>query len=150
MDIEAASRLRTVIARLARDLNATATSQGLTPTQLSILALVSGQGPIGLAELTRREGLHPSLVSRTVSALLRRGMVQRTPDPADHRTALISSTGAGDETYRKVREDRAVIISRCLAGMPAAAQARVVAALADLEQLSLEVRAAASGARLAG
>ncbi len=56
VDAEAVTRFRAVIGRLARDLNATATDEGLTPTQASVLGLVASRGPIGLAELNELEG----------------------------------------------------------------------------------------------
>ena len=48
MDDDGVTRLRRVIARLARQLNSSATGQGLTPSQASVLALVVARGPVSL------------------------------------------------------------------------------------------------------
>ena len=50
-DTETLSKLRGVISKLARELNATATDEGLTPTQASVLGLITFRGPLGLTEL---------------------------------------------------------------------------------------------------
>ena len=41
MDVELVARLRGVISKLARQLNATSTTEGLTPTQYSVLGLIA-------------------------------------------------------------------------------------------------------------
>src|SRR6201996_4916497 len=73
MDVEQVTRLRSVISRLARQLNDTSTDEGLTPTQYSVLGLVRNRGPLGLAELASLEGLNPTMLSRVVKVLDERG-----------------------------------------------------------------------------
>jgi DNA-binding MarR family transcriptional regulator len=147
MDAEAAIRLRGVIARLARDLNATATDEGLTPTQSSVLGLVMGRGPIGAAELTELEGLNPTLLSRVVGQLVELGLVQRSPDPADLRTIKVSITEPGAEVHTRIRDARAQIISSCMERLPGASLRKVLAALPALEQLAAELRVTAAAVR---
>jgi DNA-binding MarR family transcriptional regulator len=140
VDADAVIRFRNVVGRLARDLNATATDEGLTPTQASVLGLVTKRGPIGLAELTELEGLNPTMVSRVVSKLDDLGLIERIPDPADLRTANISATAEGHVTQQRVRDARADIISACMNRLPKQSLAALVAALPALEELSVELR----------
>ena len=51
MDAQAVARLRGVIARLSRQLNASATHEGLTPSQASALGLIDWRGELSLTEL---------------------------------------------------------------------------------------------------
>ncbi|HEY3924265.1 MAG TPA: MarR family transcriptional regulator [Acidothermaceae bacterium] len=145
MDAKTVTRLRTVIGRLARDLNATATNEGLTPTQASVLGLVSGRGPIGLAELNELEGLNPTLLSRVVSKLEELGLIERVPDPADLRTANVAVTTAGQSVHERIRDARADIISDCMTRLPKRSVSSLIAALPALEELSAQVRLTAAG-----
>ena len=85
LDVESATQLRGVVMRIARRLNASATSEGLTPTQASVLGLIAARGPLGLAQLAELEGLNPTMLSRVIGALTSAGLIVRTPDPADLR-----------------------------------------------------------------
>ncbi|MDT7600333.1 MAG: hypothetical protein QOK26_2410, partial [Pseudonocardiales bacterium] len=77
MDVELVARLRGVISKLARQLNATSTDEGLTPTQYSVLGLIAVRGPLGLTELTELEGLNPTMLSRVVRKLDDEGLISR-------------------------------------------------------------------------
>src|SRR4029077_18312507 len=55
MDNETVIRLRRVVLKLARQLNAASREEGLTPTQASVLGIATMRGPLSLAELTEIE-----------------------------------------------------------------------------------------------
>jgi hypothetical protein len=63
IDPDDVARLRAVIGRLSRLLNASVADVGLTPTQLSVLGSVVRRGPIGVGELRGRPD-HPGDRSR--------------------------------------------------------------------------------------
>jgi DNA-binding MarR family transcriptional regulator len=111
MDADGVTRLRGIIARLARQLNASSTREGLTPSQASVLALVVHRGPLSLAELADLEGLNPTMLSRVVGRLLELELVRRIPDPADLRSASVVSTPAGQEIDCLVKAQRAAVVS---------------------------------------
>ncbi len=94
-DTETLSKLRGVISKLARELNATATGEGLTPTQASVLGLIAFRGPLGLTELAQLEGLNPTMLSRVVGKLTELGLIQRDPNPDDLRAIQVEATDAG-------------------------------------------------------
>jgi DNA-binding MarR family transcriptional regulator len=60
-----------------------------------VLIVIRGHGPLRLTELADRAGLDVSTVSRHVSNLVERGLVERTPDPEDARAQLLAITDAG-------------------------------------------------------
>src|SRR5260370_27566209 len=95
MDADGVTRLRGVIARLARQLNASSTSEGLTPSQASVLGLVVFRGPLSLDELADLEGLNPTMLSRVVGRLQELELIRRIPAPADLRSASAISTPDG-------------------------------------------------------
>ena len=81
MDDAAAIRLRRVISKLARELNASSTGAGLTPSQASVLGLIVARGPIGLGELSELERLNPTMLSRVIGKLYSAGLIVRSPIP---------------------------------------------------------------------
>src|SRR6059058_904640 len=88
-------RLRQALTRLARRLRAGDSAVGLTPTQASLLATLARTGPTGLTDLARREGIHPTQLSRSVRSLESRGLVQRRVDTTDRRAASVEATPEG-------------------------------------------------------
>ena len=95
MDDETVIRLRRVVLRLARHLNAASVGEGLTPTQASVLGIVTNRGPLGLTELTEIEGLNPTMLSRVVGKLDSFGLIRRLRDPDDFRAARVEVTPEG-------------------------------------------------------
>src|SRR5580698_11259828 len=77
MEEESVIRLRRVVLRLARQLNAASVGEGLTPTQASVLGIVTNRGPLGLTDLTEIEGLNPTMLSRVVGKLDSFGLIRR-------------------------------------------------------------------------
>lgn len=140
MDAEAVTRLRRVIGRLARLLNASSSSEGLTPTQASVLGIVAFHGPIGLAEVIEIEGLNPTMVSRVVSKLDTDGLVRRQPDPADQRVVQLDATDAGRQTHQRVLEARTDTVAKILDGLSPDVSDALVEALPALEALAKGLR----------
>ena len=142
MDEESVIRLRRVILRLARQLNAASVGEGLTPTQASVLGIVTNRGPLGLTELTDIEGLNPTMLSRVVGKLDSFGLIRRLRDPDDFRAARVEVTPEGKQAYQRIAAERAAIVSERVAGLPPEQEAALVAALPALENLAEDLRAA--------
>ena len=147
LDTESLARLRSVIARMARQLNATATAEGLTPTQASVLSIVSARGPMGLAALNELEGLNPTMLSRIVGKLDELGLISRRPDPEDLRAVLVEATPEGIGMFERVRALRTAALAECLEQLDDALVDRLVAALPSLEALTEELRLSGAQAR---
>lgn len=140
MDAEAVTRLRRVIGRLARLFNASSSSEGLTPTQASVLGLVAHRGPVGLAELTELEGLNPTMVSRVVSRLDADGLVRRLTDPADQRVVQLEATDTGRQTHERIIAARIRTVATILDDLSPDVSAALVQALPALEALAEGLR----------
>lgn len=142
MDDDTVARLRRIIGRLARRLNVSATEEGLTPSQASVLALVDGHGTLSLAQLAALEGLNPTMVSRVIGRLDELDLIRRTPDPADLRAASVEITAHGTKTNARIKAQRAAVVSACIARLPARQVSALVGALPALEALADELQRA--------
>jgi DNA-binding MarR family transcriptional regulator len=139
VDTEDAVRLRRAIGRLARQLNTSATDEGLTPTQASVLALIVGHGPVGLPELVRLEHINPTMLSRVVGRLGELGLIDRSPDPDDLRAAMVQVTEQGHAVHARIKEQRAEAMSRAASNLPPAEQRALIKALDALDHLAQEL-----------
>lgn len=101
------TRLREGFERIAlvlrADLWAAAGQAGLNPTQAQVLGLLAGR-PAGLRarEIAAHLGVSPPSVADTLAALERKGLVTRTPDPADARASVVRTTDAGMDAGRAI------------------------------------------------
>ena len=92
---EASARLRAVIGRLARRLRPTVAGSGLTPSQTSVLFTVVKLGPIRLSDLAQIEDINPTMLSRIAAILADGGLITRSADPSDRRSAFVEASAAG-------------------------------------------------------
>jgi DNA-binding MarR family transcriptional regulator len=81
MDEESVIRLRNAIMRTGRRLRTTASEEGLTATQSSVLATLVRQGPTGAGELAAAEAVNPTMLSRVLAHLEEAGLATRAPSP---------------------------------------------------------------------
>jgi DNA-binding MarR family transcriptional regulator len=102
---ELASRLRMVVARLARRLRREEPS-GLSQSLLSALATVERHGPLTVGALAATEQVAPPSMTRAVGALAEAGLVERVPDPDDRRVAWVATTDEGKTLLRRSRRVR--------------------------------------------
>jgi DNA-binding MarR family transcriptional regulator len=140
MDVDVVARLRGVIGRLARQLNDTSTGEGLTPTQYSVLGLVRGRGPLGLADLAELEGLNPARLSRVIRVLDDSGLIRRRPDPSDLRAARVEITPDGELVHERIREHRTRVLSECLGRLPPETADVLLSAVPAMEALAEAVK----------
>lgn len=138
VETDTAQRLRIVLGRLARVLRATEASLAadLTPTRVAVLLNTVRNGPIRLSDVAEQEGLNPTLLSRTVAHLAQDGLVTRTADEADRRSAWLDATPAGRDLAERIRAERTRAVEVALSELPSADRARIEAALPVLEELS--------------
>lgn len=140
MNAEDAVRLRRAIARVARQLNTSATDEGLTPTQASVLALIVGHGPVGLPELVRLEHLNPTMLSRVLGRLDELGLIDRSPDPDDLRSVSVSATASGRKVHTRIKAQRAEAVSNAASRLSEGEQHALIDALDALDHLADELK----------
>jgi DNA-binding MarR family transcriptional regulator len=109
----------------------------LTLNQVAVLGRIAVQGPITPREVAEQTRMTPQSLTRPLAALEERGLVRRTPDPADRRAALLQVTREGRAALRAEMAPR----TRWLAG--------AVAQLCTEEERRTLVEAAAIMQRLA-
>jgi DNA-binding MarR family transcriptional regulator len=111
---ERAVHLRTAIVRMARRLRqeAAAETTGLTPTSVAALATIERHGPLTPSEIAEIERVKRPTITRTLGCLEREGLIDRAPDPADGRSALVSVNAAGRERLRRLRGRKNAYLAR--------------------------------------
>lgn len=139
IDPDLASRLRMSILRLARRLRQEAPEE-TTQSQLSVLAVLYRDGPMGIGTLAAAERVKPPTVTRIVDQLEARGLVSRGSDPRDGRCVVVQLTAAGDEFVVGTRRRRDAYLARRLASLDRADRDDVAAAVELLELLFEEDR----------
>src|SRR5436190_6101925 len=125
------------IVRTARRLRQEAAGGGaeLTPTASSALAAVERHGPLTPSGLAEIERIKRPTATRILRVLLEAGLVDRAPDPADGRSALVSVNAAGRERLRRLRGRKNAYLARRMRDLPAADVATLDRAAILLEQI---------------
>ena len=123
VNTEVASRLRLAIVRTARRLRQEAyqaeSRAELSPTLTAALATVEHHGPLTPSELAERESIRRPTATRIIASLEASGLVDRTPDPADGRAALVTATREGSALLKRLRGRKNAYIARRLRGLDA-------------------------------
>jgi DNA-binding MarR family transcriptional regulator len=86
----------------------------LTRGDYTMLGLTAALGPRRLCELADAEGHDPSTTSRRISALVDRGLLERTPDPDDRRAHRVHLTARGRDLLDAERARRAALVEEAL------------------------------------
>jgi DNA-binding MarR family transcriptional regulator len=138
LDVDSTARLRAIIGRLSRRLRPTAAgaAAGLTPTRTSVLLSVVRDGPIRLSDLADSEGINPTMLSRVVSDFVEAGLVERTSDESDRRSAWVKATAAGRRLSERVRRERTDALNLALEALSDGERQQIERALPALEGLA--------------
>lgn len=72
----------------------------ITGVQLAMLRIIEERAPVTLAELRAALILHPATLGQLVDRLATRGLVSRSPDPADRRRRRVMVTARGRRLLR--------------------------------------------------
>jgi len=109
--------------------------EGLSAGLVSALATVITHDGIRASDLARIEKVAAPSMTRAVAELEARGLVERQPDPADGRAALIRATRLGVKAMERARDDRAAQLLKLLDGAEEIDLARLRDAVHVLEGL---------------
>lgn len=129
-----AARLRLAITRTGRRLRQEAGTD-LSPSQASALASIDCHGPLTPSELADRERVKRPTATRIVSRLAEDGLIERTVDPADARSALLRVSPAGRALAGRMRKRKNAYMARRLRGLDPSDLAALEQATEVLEQL---------------
>jgi DNA-binding MarR family transcriptional regulator len=130
-EVELAAGLRLAITRMARRLRQEAGTD-MSPSQVSALATIERHGPLAPSELAERERIKRPTATRILARLYEAGLVERTPDPEDGRSAIVSASARGRTLLRRLRRRKTAYLARRMRDLPrqdAIALARAVRVL---------------------
>jgi DNA-binding MarR family transcriptional regulator len=131
-----AGRLRAAIRGLVRRFGVSERADvsccGVTVAQAAALEALSGHGPMRLSDLGRRLGIAPSTLTRNLERLVEAGLVSRSADARDARSARVRLTAAGRRAARGVAVQDEGFARQVLERIPAERRAVVMESLAEL------------------
>jgi DNA-binding MarR family transcriptional regulator len=132
-----AGQLRLTIVRTARRLRQEAGTD-LSPSLTAALSTVERHGPMTPSELAARERIQRPTATRVVARLAEEGLVERTPDPQDGRSALVSTTAAGRATLAELRTRKTAFLAARLETLDGDDRAALERAAGILERMLAE------------
>lgn len=116
--LELAAELRAALMRTSRILRTEASSDVVSPSQNTVLALLSKRGPLTMRQLADIERVQAPTMTRTVNHLCERGLVTRADHPTDGRQVVINLTDEGRTVLEDSRRLRAAWLAGRLEGLP--------------------------------
>lgn len=136
-DLERAlPELTQAIGLLVRRVRAAAGAGELSLSESAVLGRLARGGPATTAELARAEAVKPQSMGTTLAALAARGLVERTPDPADGRRIFIRLTAQGAATRQRIREAKHSWLAQAVAELEPREQDLLFAAGEILKRLA--------------
>jgi DNA-binding MarR family transcriptional regulator len=107
---------------------------------VSVLLHVVRDGSVRLSELADAEGLNPTMLSRIVGHLVDGGLVERTSDEGDRRSAWVKATPAGRRLAERMRRERTDAVNLGLRELSEGDITALEEALPALEALAEQLR----------
>lgn len=137
--VRAAREVRTVVGRLRRRLKQTYDTEGLTPSQTSVLSRLDKFGPRSTSDLAAAERVRHQSMAATLQVLDERGLIERRADPSDGRRQLVSVSESGHAYLEDKRRAGEEWLARALEDRYTEAERQaLLTALALLERLTEE------------
>lgn len=143
MTDDEADRLSRILERLVRRMRAWAVSDRLRQAGASALGRLDEEGPLGITQLARSEGVSQPAMTQLVDRLCADGLVERRVPEGDRRSVRVRITDAGAAVMHERRARRAARLGRALHVLDTDDRVAIAAALPALERL-VEVIAAES------
>jgi len=128
---EVAARLAVAVGRINRRIRPAA--DGLSHGLLSALSTIVRTGPLRPGDVARIEVVAAPSITRAIADLEGRGLITRSPDPADGRSFFVEATAAGADAVLRARSERAERVAALLVGLTGEELELIAAALDPLE-----------------
>jgi len=90
----------------------------LSPSSMAALATIERRGPLTPSELAEYEGIKRPTATRVLQRLLEAGLIERTADPTDGRSAVVSVTREGAALLKKLRSRKTAYLAQRLRELP--------------------------------
>ena len=136
-DAGLASALRISVMRLSRRLrNERDASDDLTANQLAVLGTLFREGSLTVGDLAAAEKVQPPSMTRTVSCLADKHLINRDPHPTDKRVVVVSLNDAGQAVIIESRRRKEAWLNHRLKELSAAERQILRDAAPIIERLS--------------
>ena len=86
-------------------------------TQYYVLTRLAADGPLPQREVTRELDIERATLSAVISALVRKGLIEQTPDPRDQRQKLLNITPTGRALWQSIDDPIGIIASVAFEGV---------------------------------
>ena len=90
----------------------------LSPSMMAALATIENRGPLTPSELAEFERITRPTATRVLRRLEDDGLIERTADPSDGRSALVAVTKDGAALLKKLRSRKNAYLARRLRELP--------------------------------
>ena len=97
----------------ARDLQ----KHGFSLAEWRVLAFVGSAGPASASAIGKSGEIDRAEISRAVSKLEAKGLIERRPDENHRKRFIISPTEIGERVFREVRDERRAFFRSVTAGL---------------------------------
>lgn len=132
--MELPARLRLAIARMARRLRQEAGDE-LSPSTTAALATIENHGPLTPSALAELERIKRPTATRVLHRLEEDGLIERSADPSDGRSQVVSITRSGSALLKKLRSRKNEYLARRLRDLPPEDVEALERAVGALERL---------------
>ena len=115
---------------------------GLTPTAISVLLNVARNSPIRMGDLAESEGVNPTMLSRAISGMVDKGLLERMSDLDDRRAAWVSITKQGRRLTERIKSERTEAVNAAMGELSPGERGAIERALPALEALDQQLKEA--------
>lgn len=139
---ELAVKVIEIIPYLSRSLTAavrTELEEGITLSQLRVLAYLRRHPGASLGEVARWRDVSLPTMSRMVGCLVKRGWVSKTPDPRNRRSIMLTLTPEGEALYLRILARLERRVAAMVRALPPEERIRIAESLERLAALFAEV-----------
>jgi DNA-binding MarR family transcriptional regulator len=127
-------QLEPLIARQRKAVAQQGCFRSISSTQLHVLLLLVGQGPLPMSRLAEQLDVSLPNVSGIVERMVEHGLVERTRPDDDRRIVAVAVTRAGTETVEEIDMIRRSQLAAVMCRLTVAQQERALRTFTELRQ----------------
>ncbi|MEX3600216.1 MarR family winged helix-turn-helix transcriptional regulator [Kocuria carniphila] len=133
--IRSAEQLRTALRHGVFFLRRLDNTRELTSQQISLMSMLT-DGGVRMTTIAANLGVRTPTATQSVDRLMKSGLVERQPDPADARAVLVKLTRRGHNVIAAEDRHRNEVVAKVLARLDDKELAALDAAMPVLEKLA--------------
>ena len=134
--LQVAEALRVGLSLLLRRIKQVPVDGELTLPEHSALVRLDRGGPATSSELAKQEQISPQSMGAILAPLEARGLIERSPDPADRRRILLALSDAGRQVLLSRRSARTEALAKAMSGFTDAELEQIMAVAPLFERLA--------------